>query len=57
MSNELKSAKCDFFLKIHNFKNIIDRCVIPSLFVAPILMHNGAKYESSKFNYIDSRAT
>ena len=30
MSNEAKSAKCDF-LKIRNFKNIIDRCIISSL--------------------------
>ena len=31
MSNEAKSAKCEFFKKIHNFKNIIDRCIISSL--------------------------
>ena len=30
-SNETKSAKCEFFFKIHNFKNIIDRCIISSL--------------------------
>ena len=47
MSNELKCAKCEFFKKIHNFKNIIDRCIISSLWVAPVLMHNCAKYEDS----------
>ena len=26
------------FLKIHNFKNIIDRCIIPSLWVALIML-------------------
>ena len=31
-----KSVKCEFFLKIHNFKNIIDRCIISSLWVAPV---------------------
>ena len=30
-ANESKSVKCDFFLKIRNFKNIIDRCIISSL--------------------------
>ena len=31
-----KVLKCEFFLKIHNFKNIIDRCIISSLWVAPV---------------------
>ena len=30
MSNETKSAKCEFFKKFI-FKNIIDRCIISSL--------------------------
>ena len=33
---ELKSAKCKFFLKIHNFKNIIHRCLISFLWIAPV---------------------
>ena len=31
MPNEPKSAKCENFKKIHNFKNIIDTCIISSL--------------------------
>ena len=34
MSNETKSAKCEFFKKF--FKNIIDRCIISFLYVAPV---------------------
>ena len=36
MPNEPKSGKCEFFLKNHNFKNIIDRSIISSLWVAPV---------------------
>ena len=50
----LVSLAC--FLKIHNFKNIIDRCIISSLWVAPVQVHNCAKYEGSKFNHVDRRA-
>ena len=31
MSNETKSAKCEFFKKFINFKNINDRCIISFL--------------------------
>ena len=44
------------FLKIQNFKNIIDRCIIYSLWVTPVQVHNCAKYEGSKFNHVDRRA-
>ena len=45
------------FLKIHNFKDIIDRGIISSLWLAPVKVHNWAKYEGSKFNHVDGRAT
>ena len=51
-----KTAKCEFFLKIHNFKNIINTCTISSLWLASVLMHTWAKYEGSKFNHVDRRA-
>ena len=35
-ANESKSVKCEFFLKIDNFKNIIDRCIISFLWLAPV---------------------
>ena len=57
MANKPKSAKCEFLKKIHNFKNITNRCIISSVWVAPVLMHNCAKYEGSKFNHVDRRAT
>ena len=45
------------FLKICNFKNIIDRGIISPLQVALVQVHNWAKYEGSKFNHVDRRAT
>ena len=36
MPIELKSAKCEFFFKIRNFRNIIDRGINFALWVAPV---------------------
>ena len=44
------------FLKIHNFKNIIDRCIISFLLVASVWVHNCAKYKGSKFNHVDRKS-
>ena len=57
MPNKPKSAKCNISLKIHNFKNTNDRCIISSLWVDPVWMHNCAKYEGSNLNHVDRRAT
>ena len=50
-----KSAKCEFLKKNGNFKTIGHKCIIPSVLVVPEQMHNCAKYESSKSNYVDRR--
>ena len=39
-----KKCKMYIFLKINNFKNIIHRCLISFLWVAPVWVHNWAKY-------------
>ena len=44
-------------LKIRNFKNIVCSCIISSLYVSPIQVHNWDKYKSTKLNYIDRRGT
>ena len=41
-----KSAKCEFLKKIHTFKDIINRYIISSLWLAPVLMHNCAKLKA-----------
>ena len=56
MSNEPKVQNVNSFLKIHNFKNIIQRCIISYPSVAPVYVHNQAKYECSKLNHVDMRA-
>ena len=57
LPNEPKGAKCKILNFFYNFKNIIDKFIISSLWVAPVEMYNCAKYEGSKFNHIDRRAT
>ena len=57
MPNKPKSAKCEFLKKNPNFKNIINRCIISSLWIAPVWMHNCAKYEGSNLNHVDRRVT
>ena len=52
-----KKCKMYFFLKIHNFKNIICRYIIFSLWVTPVQIHNWAEYEGSKLNHVNRRAT
>ena len=51
-----KSAKCEFFLKIYNFKNIIHSCIISCISIAPVQLHIRAKYEDSLLNYIVRKA-
>ena len=53
-----QNAKCDFIKKKNsNFNNVVHSCIICCVCVAPIQVHNLAKYEGSKFNHVVSRAT
>ena len=40
LPNVPKSAKCEIFLKIHSFKNIVCSCIISSLYISPVKVHN-----------------
>ena len=40
------------FFKINNLKNIVHGYLISSVSVAPVKVHNWAKYEGSKLNHV-----
>ena len=45
------------FLKIDNFKNIVHSYIISYVYVAPVQVHNWAKYEGSKLNHVVMKVT
>ena len=47
-----KGAKCEFFWKIHNFKNIIHNYIIPCVWIAPVLMHKCANMKALNLNML-----
>ena len=50
--------KCKMWKSLKNyFKNIVHSCIILCVCIAPVEIHNWAKYEGSKLNHVVRRAT
>ena len=43
--------------KNYYFKNVVHSCVISGVYMAPVQVHNKAKYEGSKLNQVVRTAT